>query len=381
METNQTALYNSYLSVNMNKISNNYKTAAAQLPNGVCCIPVLKGNAYGHGLVPVAKALCGAGANVLAVAQVREGVQLRQSGISQPEILVLGGVPQQLFPAAVTMNIGISLFHGPTAQLLDAECEKQGVNDFPVHIKIETGLHRIGVTPGAELAALVKALQSCTHLHIAGVFSHFADGEAYHSELAQRQYRLFQKAVAQLADAGIHPPLVHICNSGASEWFAEAVCTGVRLGRRLYMDSQQHPGAAGAIEPVSSWRASITNLRWLEPGDCIGYDGAWVAARRTRVAVVCVGYGDGLFPPLADAHAPVLVGEQRAPLLGTCMDQCFVDVTELSCAVGDEVTFFGESSNGTPLLAQEVAALVGDEGVYLTSLLTDRVARVYQPQL
>lgn len=369
--------YNSLLQVDLNKISSNWKTIQSALPTGCQCIPVLKGNAYGAGLVPVAKALYASGANFLAVAQVSEGILLRSAGLKDAEVFVLGGVPQPLLAAAVSHRIGLTLFSAATAYALEAECARQQVSAFPVQIKIETGLHRNGVLPGEELDELIEALRNCPHLKAAGAFSHFAEGEVYGSPLTMCQFAEFQRGVAQLKSAGICPPLLHICNSGASEWFDEAICTGVRIGRRLYMDSQKHPGEHGAIAEACCWQSSVTNLRTLAPGETLGYDGAWTAPRATRVAVVCVGYADGLCPQLAAAHAPVLVGDCRAPLLSTCMDQCFVDVTDIPCQIGDVVTFFGESAGGVHLSAQEVASLIGDEGVFLTSLLTARVGRIY----
>jgi alanine racemase len=172
-----------------------------------------------------------------------------------------------------------------------------------------------------------------------------------------------------------------MCNSGGSDWFRASFCNAVRIGRRLYMDNQAEPltpGTPGAVQEACSWRASVTNLRVVEAGDTVGYDAAWTAPRRTRVATVCVGYGDGLYYPLAEAGGPLLVGEQRARLLATCMDQCFVDVTDIPCRAGDEVTFFGQSSGGAAMPIQELGKFMHVEGVYFYSFLSPRVARVYE---
>jgi alanine racemase len=357
------------------------QSLGAALGEGVACIPVLKANAYGLGAVPVARALCSTGlVHTLAVAQVSEGVALRQAGITQPDIFVLGGVPQHLFALAVQYDIQLTLFHPHTAVVLSEEAARQGKGAVGVHLKIETGLHRAGAKPGAELQALAQSVLDCKNLQIKSVFTHFADGERADSPLAKQQYALYRQALAQLRAMGIDPPLRHVCNSGGSEWYTDAHENAVRLGRRLYMDNPLHPlapGTPGAIQEVCSWRSWVTNLRTVMPGETIGYDAAWTATRPSQIATVCVGYCDGLYMPLTKAGAPVLVGSQRGRLIGTCMDQCFVDVTDIPCAVGDEVTFFGTSKSGAVLSAQEVATLVGEEGVLLTSLLTPRVARVY----
>ena len=247
---------------------------------------------------------------------------------------------------------------------------------------------RLSVTPDkgsegevSQFGALATALAACPHVRTMGVFSHFSTGETKESPTAYRQFQLYQQALAQLQAAGIDPPQKHMCNSGGSDWFRASFCNAVRIGRRLYMDNQAEPltpGTPGAVQEACSWRASVTNLRVVEAGDTVGYDAAWTAPRRTRVATVCVGYGDGLYYPLAEAGGPLLVGEQRARLLATCMDQCFVDVTDIPCRAGDEVTFFGQSSGGAAMPIQELGKFMHVEGVYFYSFLSPRVARVYE---
>jgi alanine racemase len=151
----------------------------------------------------------------------------------------------------------------------------------------------------------------------------------------------------------------HICNSGGSDWYREAFCNGARIGRRLYMENQKTPksvGAPGAVGEVASWRTSIVNLRTVGAGETVGYDERFRAERPTRVATICVGYGDGLYEKLAAAGAPVLVTAdgREASYLGICMDQSLLDVTGIDCRVGDEVTIFGRSSGGAFLSAQRV---------------------------
>ena len=339
-----TTLCNSYLSVNLQTIINNMQSIQEDIGPDVECIPVLKDNAYCLGAVPIAKALCTyANVRTIAVAQVCEGVELRQAGLSAPAVLVLGGVPERLFPAAVEYGLQLTVFHPSTVYALEKLAAAQGKR-AEVQIKVETGLNRTGAKPGAELGALAAALAACPHVRI-------------------------------------DPPQKHMCNSGGSDWFRASFCNAVRIGRRLYMDNQAEPltpGTPGAVQEACSWRASVTNLRVVEAGDTVGYDAAWTAPRRTRVATVCVGYGDGLYYPLAEAGGPLLVGGQKARLLATCMDQCFVDVTDIPCRAGDEVTFFGQSSGGAAMPIQELGKFMHVEGVYFYSFLSPRVARVYE---
>ena len=286
-----TTLCNSYLSVNLQTIINNMQSIQEDIGPDVECIPVLKDNAYCLGAVPIAKALCTyANVRTIAVAQVCEGVELRQAGLSAPAVLVLGGVPERLFPAAVEYGLQLTVFHPSTVYALEKLAAAQGKR-AEVQIKVETGLNRTGAKPGAELGALATALAACPHVRTMGVFSHFSTGETKESPTAYRQFQLYQQALAQLQAAGIDPPQKHMCNSGGSDWFRASFCNAVRIGRRLYMDNQAEPltpGTPGAVQEACSWRASVTNLRVVEAGDTVGYDAAsppyaWATATASTI--------------------------------------------------------------------------------------------------
>ncbi len=371
--------FNSYLEINMRIFNMNIHSLLASIPEGTQMIPVLKGNAYGFGAVKMAEALSEfKEIQTFAVAQVGEGLELRKAGIGR-DILVLGAFPGFQLPLAVKGKLLLTVFDVPTVEALEAEAARQNCK-VGVHIKIETGLNRIGDKPGEKLAELLQALAGASHLQVKGCFTHFVDGEHPDSPLAKRQFALYQKAVEQIRAAGFPIPLCHVCNSGASEWFREAFLDGVRIGRRMYMDSRddpKQPGSPGAVEELASWRTSIVNIHEVSAGESVGYDAAFVAERPTKVATVCVGYGDGLFSGLVSAKSPCLVKNELAHYIGICMDQSFLDVTGIDCRVGDEVTIFGRSSGGAFLSAQELAKTVGHEGVFFTSALSNRVERRY----
>ena len=291
----------------------------------------------------------------------------------------MGGFPEWQIPLALENDITLTVFRPETVALINAEAKKQG-KMADVQIKIETGLNRIGARPGPELSSLAEAILAADSIRVTGAFTHFVEGEIPGSELAHRQLELYLQGVAQLETTGVSIPTRHICNSGASDWFTGAYLDAVRIGRRLYMDSRDHPlspGAPGAVEEAVSWRTSIINLRTVEPGETVGYDRIFTAQRPTRVATICIGYGDGLYEQFVKAQSPVLVNGKEARYIGICMDQSFIDVTGIDCAISDEVTVFGKSSSGAVLSAQRLAATVGHEGVYFTSLLSPRVERRY----
>jgi len=361
------AVYSSGLYVDMNILRENVNTLARRHAS---LIPVLKSDAYGLGLLPVAELLHQhPGVSMLAVAQVLEGIRLRQHGIQGP-ILVLGGTLPRQWPAAAAQKLTLAVTRPGMVTELDA----LGV-EIPVHLKIETGLNRTGIRPGEELAGVIAELKAAENVHLTGTYSHFADAEAKNRSRCAQQLDDFRKALQQLTEAGIHPGLRHMSNSAAAEWFPEAEMDAVRIGRGLYMDAQDDP--LGDIREVASWRAGIVGLQVLPAGTRLGYGSGIVLGRDTRVAMVNVGYGDGLNHQVARG-GPVLIGGQRARLLGCCMDQCFVDVGDIPCRVGSEVTLFGRDGMGNALSSQEVARLCNDEGCGLTAALGNRVARIYE---
>ena len=374
MNTMANVLNNSCLLIDTDKLRENTRTILRTLPAGTKLIPVVKDDAYGMGMVGIVRTLCAfPEIDCFAVANVSEGLLLRREGVRQ-EILVMSGALPFQYAAAVEGELTLTIGRAGMASELTAVCAAQR-KSAKVQIKIETGLHRIGVEPGAELAGVAEELKAAEGvLQVTGAFSHFAcpsDAAA-----CQKQYEFFLQGVEQLEAAGITVPLRHINGSEGTELFPQYSLDAVRVGRRLYMDNPTKP--LGGIHEVASWRSYVTNVRVLHAGDTLGYDGAFRLKHDALVATVAVGYGDGLHEGLVACHAPVLVGGKRCPLLACCIDQCFLDVTQVGAKAGDEVTFFGCDAYGNFLSSQETANRVGrNEGCGLTAALAQRVARLY----
>ncbi len=364
---------NSYLLVNLNTLRGNVRTILGELGRDVQLIPVLKGNAYGLGAAAVARALSDfPEIKLIAVSHASEGLQLRRAGIAC-DILVMGGVLPFQIEAAVQAGLTVSCARLSLAEELAEAAAKLGTK-AKIHLKIDTGLHRIGIEE-EEIPAWIAEYRRCEeHLSLDGAFTHFAEPEELNR--CERQFSVFLRVLAMLEEEGIRIPLRHAAASATFESTDRFSLDAVRCGRRLYMD---RPDAAdGSIREVASWRSYITNLKPRHKGDLVGYGEKTELDRDCLVATVGVGYGDGLNQDLTRIGAPVLVGGKRCRLLRCCMDQCMVDVTDTGCRVGDEVTFFGYDAEGNFLSSQEVAAMVNsDEGCGLTTALTDRVARVY----
>lgn len=369
--------YNSSLIVDMHIIHNNIHSILHALPEGTQVIPVLKCNAYGLGMLPVARALAQYPAiRCAAVAQAAEGLQLRHGGWRR-EILVLGGMIPDHFSAAVSADLTITASRpGMLGQL--AACARQAGHAVRIQLKLETGLNRVGILPGPELDKWIQELRAAEPwVRLTGVYSHFADAEGRDFRRIALQQKEFRRGVRQLLNCGIHPGLLHMSNSAASEWLSMPGTQAVRLGRRLYWDSPDHP--TGTIQEAVSLRSVITHLHHLPAGARLGYGEGYRLEHETTVATIGIGYGDGLNRSLAACHAPVMVRGQRVPLLICCMDQSFLDIGNLPCRVGDSVTLFGQDELGRILPGQEIAALISDEACGLTAALSPRVARIYMP--
>ena len=367
-------LYNSILYVNLEQLRRNVDAILREL-EGKALIPVLKGDAYGLGLERVGRELAAfPEIHTMAVAQVSEGAALRRAGITR-DILVLGGVPGPLLPAAAELDLTVAVGRLGLLPRL-ARLGREQSRPVKVQVKIETGLHRIGLMPGEELAALAEEWRSAAPwVEVTGAFSHFAD--LSDPARTEGQFQTYLAGAAQLEEAGVPVPFRHISASAASEYFPQYRLDGVRIGRRLYMDHPTRP--LGIIGETASWRTWVTNLRRLKAGEALGYGGHVRMKHDGTVATIGVGSGDGVSPELVQAGGPVLVGGRRAPMLACCMDQTLVDVTGIPCQVDDEVTLYGYDRAGNFLSAQEVSLLIGDdEGCGLTSRLSGRVGRVYE---
>lgn len=361
------------LFVDLDQVRENYRQVRRRVGPGVEVMAVLKAFGYGLDAVRLARALEGMGADHFAVAYPDEGVQLRERGISQP-ILV------QHVPAAEAAKV---VRHGLAAQVaapeqigvLDAVARAHGVR-ARIHLKIETGMGRAGVRAEA-VGEVVEALRGAQHLVLDGVMTHLAASEAPAQDDATRQQlRRFEHALASLRDAGLAPGRVHAANSAAIARFPEAHYTMVRLGLGLLGCTDRATTEALGVRPVLRFVTRVLSLQKLAAGDAVGYGRTFVASAPMVVAVVGVGYADGLPWSLGNVGWVGVAG-RRAPIVGrVCMDVTMVDVTGLpAVAPGDEVVVYGDG----PLepSVSEMAELAGTIPYELLTRLAPRVRRIF----
>jgi alanine racemase len=327
--------------VSLSALRHNCRRVRELVGPGVGVLAVVKADAYGHGAVPAARAFREAGAWGLGVSSVAEGVELRRAAVPGP-VLVLGGLFAGDEPDVVEHELAVAVWDAERARALDAAARAQG-RTVPVHVKIDTGMTRLGLDVGAvrEFGELVRGLPG---LAVAGVFSHFASADAVDTAVARAQAARFASAVEALAAAGVRPALVHLANSAAVVSAPAAHFAMVRPGIMLYgYAPAPHLAARAAVVPAMRLRTAIAQTRRVPAGTPVSYAGTFVTARPSTIATLPVGYADG-YHRLASNRASVVVRGARAPVAGrVCMDHTMVDVTDVpGVHAGDRVVLFGD---------------------------------------
>ena len=305
---------NSYLQVDLQAIRDNVSEILKETGPRQKLIPVLKGNAYGLGVIRVAEILGGfSGLDTFAVSHVAEGLELRQAGFRQ-KILVMSLPPVELTEPAVLADLVLPLASFYQFPLLKSVAEKLN-RKIEVSLKLDTGLHRIGFCL-EEAEQLTDGLKtSGDFLSIHGTFSHFSREDR---NVLAAEEELFRRYLCRLRAEGIPTGVCHLSSSAPLEAGFGLDQDAVRVGRRLYLDNPVQN--TGKIREAFTLKAFLTDVRERRAGEPVGYGGTIVPEQDTRIGILSIGYGDGLDPALAEKRAPVLVSGRRVPLLACCMD-------------------------------------------------------------
>lgn len=364
---------NSTFSIDTNRIKENIKNILRETN----MIPVLKADAYGHGLLEMAKIMESFyQIEFIGVAQVSEALRLVEAQINK-RIILFCGVTDDQIETIVRYKIEPIIHDSHSLNALNSYLKAQNIQQYPVHLKINTGLNRLGFWPNEELSEAISILKDNPNLRIVSTYSHFIEGAKKDSELSYKQNERFLKAISMLEQDGIEYGFKHICDSGAYEWYKDAYYDVVRIGRALYMDNP-NLDESERFKDAGTWQAQIIAVRDLKKGDSIGYGGNIVLEEDRRVAIMNIGYGDGLMMDLASLKSPILINNNITNILSIAMDQSTIDVSGLNVEVNDVVTLFGDSDTGQYLSSHETAKLMDDEGVSLTTLLSNRVKKTYK---
>lgn len=337
---------------------------------------VVKADAYGHGVHEVADTLLSNGATRLAVSMVDEAIELRQSGIEAP-ILVLGYTDPSRADDIIEYKITQTVFtHELARALSDAAVAKN--TKIKVHVKIDTGMGRVGFLPGYSAVKDVMEINKLPGLVIEGMFTHFAvadeggDQDAY----TKHQFELFMNIATELSRVGIIIPIKHVANSAAIIRFPEMHLDMVRAGIILYGLHPSDVTDYGKINlrPAMTFKARITNIKDVEPGCSISYGRTFVTDETSKIATVSIGYADGYLRAFSNKADMAIAGE-RFPVRGrVCMDQCMIDITnaDKEIKVGDEVELFGKTVS-----VDELSKIADTINYELICLIGKRVPRIY----
>jgi alanine racemase len=366
-----------YATVNLAALAHNLSRIRPYLHSGCEVMAIVKANAYGHGAVETAQALARHGIERFAVASLDEGIALRQAGLST-SIVVLGALFEEQIADLVAYQLTPVVSDGRILPALAKAAHSRQV-PHPIHLKIETGMGRLGFSP-EELPALLDNPLLRSPLQIEGVMTHLADADGKDSTFTIRQLDTFDAALGQIRQRGLTPPLVHAANSAAIVRFPSAHYSLVRPGIMLYgYHTLPDTVSAPDLRPVLSLHTTIAQLRTLPRGGTVSYNGTFVATRPTRIAVLPIGYADGYSRRLSH-RGSVLIRGRRAPIVGlVCMDMIMVDVTDLGpVQVGETVTLIGQQG-GDSIWADEIAAWIGTIPYEVLCGIGSRVPRLYEP--
>jgi len=378
--------------INLKQLKENFRLVQRHVGPERQVLAVVKADAYGHGAVPVARALEEAGVDYLGVAAVNEGVELRQAGIRKP-ILVLTG----FFPGEEKELLEFDITPGVTEcdqlERLEAAARvanvpgRQAGRKVRIHLKIDTGMGRLGIAC-REVTRIAEKLAASPHFELEGLYTHFASSEDFTSDQTEDQVRRFEEARAAFAARGLRPPLLHLANTGAVVARPETWGTMVRPGSVLYgfqsffkfpegQDRTAEFAAQLPVKPVLTLKARVYLVRDYPAAAPLGYGARFVTQRPSRIAVLPIGYGHGWRRALS-GNCRIILRGKYAPTVGTIgMDLTLADVTDIPGAQpGDEVIFIG--SNGTVAIPPaEPARALGTVCSEILSGLNRRVPRVY----
>ena len=358
----------SRLELRLGACRDNYRYFRSLLEPSTRLLVLVKANAYGHGAVEFAAMMQKEGADYLAVAYPVEGIELRKSGISLPILVLTAGTDYFNEMIDYRLEPGI-----PNLHALKAFCEvldSRGITGYPVHVKLDTGMHRLGFMTD-EIQALTDFVKQCRSVRVKSLYSHLAAAEDPASDdFTLGQIRMFEDNASRIIGEIGYRPMLHILNSAGIERFPQFQHDMVRLGIGIYGISAL-PGVK--LSPVASLKCKILQIKHLRPEDgTIGYGRhGMISPEGTTIATIPVGYADGIDRHLGCGRASFSLNGHRVPTIGNiCMDMCMLDITGVDAQVGDTVTVFGEDPT-----ASELAGILGTIPYEIMTSIPRRIDR------
>ncbi len=361
-------IHETLLEVDLDAVVHNFNFYKSRLLSDIKLVCMVKANGYGAGAVEIAKTLQYHRCDYLAVAVAEEGIQLRKEGISLPLIVLNPEVNgfEELFNADLEPEV----YNFRILEAFIKESERRGITDYPIHLKIDTGMHRLGFLP-EQIPDMLSVLKKQKGLKVISVFSHLSASESWHfDDFTHRQMEIFRKAAEEIEQAFNYPVYKHILNSAGMERFSDTKWDMARLGIGLYgISASGLPG----LKNVCTLKTTILQIKHISSNETIGYGRKEKLERDARIATIRFGYADGLDRQFGNRKGKVLINGQYAPIVGNvCMDLCMVDVTGIKAEEGDTVILFGEN-----LSVIELAESIGTIPYEILTSVSPRVKRIY----
>lgn len=365
-----------YMLVDLDAIYENVESLKAPLDKSVKFLGVVKGDGYSHGIIPVAKTMHEAGVDYFAVAIAEEGAEMRRAGITEESILVLGLSLKQSFPLAIEYDLTLTVCEKENILQLQETAKSMGKN-IKVHIKIDSGMSRIGVRNEAELSEVLDTISKCENIILEGVFTHFATADEEDDLPTKNQIEKFEGLLNIINNRGLKL-LVHAANSAATLNYKQTHYDMVRPGVCSYgYYPSDYVIKNVKLKPAFEWHTKIAYLKLIEKGDSVGYGFNYKAEGKRKIATLPVGYADGYRRDIGNSGY-VLIRGQKAPVVGkVCMDQCMVDVTDIKdVSIGDDVVLIGKSGK-QQITIETMAGWLNASKYEMLAVISKRVPRVY----
>lgn len=364
-----------FAEIDLSAIAYNIDEIRKVIPKKTKIMTVVKANAYGHGAVEISKAAISSGVDYLSVATVSEALELREAGITAP-ILLLSESPISAAREVISASLAQTVYSVDLAKALSIEAAQQG-KVAKVHVKVDTGMGRIGVRD-SQAISLIKEITKFGNLLIEGIFTHFAKAEDLSDDYTRNQLSKFKKVIEKVESNGFRIPLKHAANSAATLYFPESHLDMIRIGLAMY---GLYPPFAKSrpldLHPALAFKTKVVYKKRVPKDTALSYGCTYLTPKETTIATLPVGYADGLSRVLSN-RGSVLIRGKRYPIVGTvCMDLTLIDVGEDKVEVGDEVVMIGKQG-GEEISVDEVAELEGTISYEVVCGIGKRVPRIYK---
>ena len=363
------------LEIDLDNLANNIKEIRRFVGEETLIMAIVKANAYGHGAVTCGKVFLENGADRLGVSVLSEGIELREAGITAP-ILLLNYTPPTQYRELLEYDLTPTIYKYEDAKLLSQEALKLNKN-AKIHIKIDTGMHRIGLLPQEAIGEIEKIVE-LPNIEVEGIYTHFSTADEEDKSQTKMQYNNFKWVLNKLEELGIQIPIKHVSNSATILDLPEYKLDMVRPGIILYglYPSDFVNKDLLNLKPAMTLKTYISHIKTLEEGEGVSYGRKFITTRRSKIATLPLGYADG-FSRLLSGRARVLVKGKRVPVVGNiCMDQLMIDVTDVEDIDLDaEVILFGYGHNHPRV--EELAEELGTINYEILCMVSKRVPRIY----